>query len=110
MRVPARTRLGATQGQTLRQPDPGTRGPNRHEQPAHAEHVRAGAELSALNYCIRFIPKEDVRMAANPLSAWNDGPAWDVILDFVARVTKTDGRDYVPPGERIATFDNDGTL
>jgi len=49
-------------------------------------------------------------MAANPLSAWNDGPAWDVILDFVARVTKTDGRDYVPPGERIATFDNDGTL
>ena len=32
------------------------------------------------------------------------------ILDFVARVTKEGGPDYVPPAERIATFDNDGTL
>jgi len=49
-------------------------------------------------------------MATDPLSMWNDGPARTAILDFVARVTQRGGRDYVPPAERIATFDNDGTL
>ena len=44
------------------------------------------------------------------LASWNDGAAKSAILDFVARVTKEGGRDYVPPAERIATFDNDGTL
>lgn len=44
------------------------------------------------------------------LSLWNDGPARSAIVDFVARVTKDGGRDYVPPAARIATFDNDGTL
>lgn len=44
------------------------------------------------------------------LASWSDGAAKSAILDFVARVTKEGGRDYVPPSERIATFDNDGTL
>jgi hypothetical protein len=44
------------------------------------------------------------------LDSWNDGAAKSAILDFVARITKEGGRDYVPPAERIATFDNDGTL
>jgi hypothetical protein len=44
------------------------------------------------------------------LASWNDGVAKSAIVDFVARVTKQGGRDYVPPAERIATFDNDGTL
>jgi haloacid dehalogenase-like hydrolase len=44
------------------------------------------------------------------LDSWNDGAAKSAIVDFVARVTKEGGRDYVPPAERIATFDNDGTL
>jgi phosphoserine phosphatase len=44
------------------------------------------------------------------LASWNDGAAKSAILDFVARVTRQGGRDYVPPAERIATFDNDGTL
>jgi phosphoglycolate phosphatase-like HAD superfamily hydrolase len=47
---------------------------------------------------------------ANPLPSWNDGAAKTAILDFVARVTKEGGPDYVRPAERIATFDNDGTL
>ncbi len=46
----------------------------------------------------------------NPLPSWNDGPAKQAILEFVARVTKDGGPDYVPPAERIAVFDNDGTL
>ena len=44
------------------------------------------------------------------LSSWNDGAAKSALLDFVARVTSVGGREYVPPAERIATFDNDGTL
>jgi hypothetical protein len=44
------------------------------------------------------------------LKSWNEGAAKSAIVDFVTRVTKQGGRDYVPPAERIATFDNDGTL
>lgn len=44
------------------------------------------------------------------LPSWNGGAAKSAILDFVARVTKKGGPDYVPPAGRIATFDNDGTL
>jgi phosphoserine phosphatase len=44
------------------------------------------------------------------LGFWNDCVARSTIVDFVARVTKEGGRDYVPPAERIAVFDNDGTL
>lgn len=49
-------------------------------------------------------------MAADPLPSWNDGAAKAALLDFVARVTKEGGPDFVPPAERVATFDNDGTL
>ena len=44
------------------------------------------------------------------LASWNDGLAKQAIIDFVARVTRQGGPDFVPPAERIATFDNDGTL
>jgi phosphoserine phosphatase len=45
-----------------------------------------------------------------PLATWNDGPAKQSILDFVRRVTTEGSPDFVPVPERIATFDNDGTL
>jgi phosphoserine phosphatase len=44
------------------------------------------------------------------LPSWNDGPSKRAIVDFVARVTTQGVPDYVPPAERIAVFDNDGTL
>lgn len=44
------------------------------------------------------------------LDSWNDTPTRESIVAFVARVTQEGGRDYVPPSERIAVFDNDGTL
>ena len=47
---------------------------------------------------------------SQPLSSWNHGAAKSAILDLVARVTKPGGPDFAPPAERIATFDNDGTL
>lgn len=49
-------------------------------------------------------------MAADPLPSWNDGASKQAIVAFVERVTKEGGADFVPPDERIATFDNDGTL
>jgi phosphoglycolate phosphatase-like HAD superfamily hydrolase len=47
---------------------------------------------------------------ADPLPSWNDGAAKKVILDFVSRTTTGGGADFVPVDQRIATFDNDGTL
>ena len=47
---------------------------------------------------------------ADPLPSWNDGRAKQSILDFVAAVTREGSPDFVPVLERIATFDNDGTL
>ncbi len=46
----------------------------------------------------------------DPLPSWNDGPTKQAILDFVAAATTEGGPDWIAPGDRIATFDNDGTL
>jgi hypothetical protein len=45
-----------------------------------------------------------------PLPSWNEGPAKTAIIDFVERVTNRNGQDWVAPEDRVATFDNDGTL
>jgi phosphoglycolate phosphatase-like HAD superfamily hydrolase len=47
---------------------------------------------------------------ADPLPSWNEGPTKQAISHFVARVTTPGGADFVPLAERIAVFDNDGTL
>ena len=47
---------------------------------------------------------------ADPLPSWRDGDAKTAILDFVAAVTDPASADYVTPADRIAVFDNDGTL
>ncbi len=47
---------------------------------------------------------------ADPLRSWNDGETKRAIIEFVAKVTKEGSPDFVPPSDRIATFDNDGTL
>lgn len=49
-------------------------------------------------------------LAADPLPSWNDTVSKKAIVAFVARVTKAGSPDFVPVAERIATFDNDGTL
>ena len=45
-----------------------------------------------------------------PLSSWEDTSTRQTILEFVANVTDSDSEGFVPPADRIATFDNDGTL
>ena len=54
---------------------------------------------------------ERVHSAGNdPLPSWNEGAVKQSILDFVAAVTTVGSPDYMKPEDRIATFDNDGTL
>src|ERR1700759_4501931 len=48
--------------------------------------------------------------AAEPLPSWNDGNAKQSMRRFVKLVTASSGADFVPPEQRIAAFDNDGTL
>jgi phosphoglycolate phosphatase-like HAD superfamily hydrolase len=48
--------------------------------------------------------------AQEALASWNDGPAKKSLLEFVERVTREGSTDFVPQPERIAVFDNDGTL
>jgi hypothetical protein len=48
--------------------------------------------------------------AADPLPSWNDGKAKQAIVTFVKSATAKSSSGFVPPAERIATFDNDGTL
>ena len=55
-------------------------------------------------------PKISYHGASDPLPSWNEGSAKSAILCFVANVTNKSNPDYVEPEERIATFDNDGTL
>jgi phosphoserine phosphatase len=51
-----------------------------------------------------------VARAQDPLPSWNDGPAKQAIVEFVKATTETGGANFVAPEERIATFDQDGTL
>ncbi len=62
--------------------------------------------LVAVTGCTQDSPRTD----ADPLPSWQEGSAKTAILEFVAAVTDENGKDYVEPAERIATFDNDGTL
>ncbi len=50
-----------------------------------------------------------IAQAADPLPSWNDGAAKQAILNFVRITTEASSPDFVPPGQRIATFDQDGT-
>ena len=55
-------------------------------------------------------PTLPAKAEGDPLPSWNDTAPKKAILDFVEKVTKEDSPDFVPVPERIAVFDNDGTL
>jgi phosphoglycolate phosphatase-like HAD superfamily hydrolase len=48
--------------------------------------------------------------SSDPLPSWNNGPSKQAIRTFVRKISKPGTPDFVPPAQRIATFDNDGTL
>ncbi|SHK10474.1 Phosphoserine phosphatase [Rubritalea squalenifaciens DSM 18772] len=51
-----------------------------------------------------------ILFGADPLPSWNDGPSKKAITDFVEKVTKDGSADFVKAEDRVAVFDNDGTL
>jgi len=59
---------------------------------------------------VALAPGLAMAQPAAPLPGWRDGAARRAILDFVTAVTTEGGPDFVPPAQRIAVFDNDGTL
>ena len=70
----------------------------------HTKNLIAAALAAALAFTAV------IARAADPLPSWNDTAPKKVIVAFVERVTKEGSPDFVPPAERIATFDNNGTL
>jgi phosphoserine phosphatase len=69
------------------------------------KHTRTIASTLAI-----LIAGSVVSRAADPLPSWNDTDAKKAIVEFVEMVTNEDSPEFVPAEERIATFDNDGTL
>jgi hypothetical protein len=59
-------------------------------------------------FCLALIAHSLAQMQ-DPLPAWNDGPAKQAIVNFVKVTTDPASPNFVPPGLRIATFDQDGT-
>ena len=64
----------------------------------------------AITTTIAHAADPSTSLGVGSLPSWNDGEAKKSIVEFVAKVTKEGGPDFVPPAERIAMFDNDGTL
>jgi hypothetical protein len=68
------------------------------------------AHISAVALACAVTFASTVARAADALQSWNDGPTKKAIVGFVEKVTREGSPDFVPVSERIATFDNDGTL
>lgn len=64
----------------------------------------------ALGFVLAGLAGVATAQSANPLPSWNDGEARQAIISFVEKTTKEGSSDFVPAEQRIATFDNDGTL
>ena len=75
---------------------------------AHTVVQRRLAQALAL--CALLMLGVQARAQTDPLPSWNDGPAKQAIVEFVEATTTWVNSRYVPPAERIATFDQDGTL
>lgn len=73
-------------------------------------HKVAGMILGAVLATALLLVPAVAPAQTSVLPSWNDGTTRDAILAFVTAVTTEGGADYVAPGERVAVFDNDGTL
>lgn len=88
---------------------------NRRMTPIHRGKtalIASAARIAGLVFLATVVHVGDSLPAPGPdqLASWNDGPVKKSLVDFVSRVTAEGGPDFVPPAERIAVFDNDGTL
>lgn len=78
-------------------------------QPMQHKTLTRSSLRSLLTLCGSFL-LVSVAAAADPLPSWNDGKTKTAIIAFVEKVTAEQSDDFVPPDQRIATFDNDGCL
>jgi phosphoglycolate phosphatase-like HAD superfamily hydrolase len=82
----------------------------RHEQNKSMATVSKGAAAALVAAALGCWAIAAAAQSDDPLPSWNDGPAKQAIVEFVEAVTTEGGADFVPPEDRIATFDQDGTL
>jgi hypothetical protein len=68
------------------------------------------SRLAALTLCVLLLAVAGAYAQNDPLPSWNDGKAKQSIITFVEKVAKPGSPNFVPIAERIAVFDNDGTL
>jgi phosphoglycolate phosphatase-like HAD superfamily hydrolase len=82
----------------------------RHEQNKSMATVSKGAAAALVAAALGCWAIAAAAQSDDPLPSWNDGPAKQAIVGFVDAVTTESGADFVAPEDRIATFDQDGTL
>lgn len=73
------------------------------------DSVRRNYRIAFL-LCAALLVFSRAHAQTDPLPSWNDGPAKEAIVEFVQATTAEGSPKFVPPAERIATFDQDGTL
>ncbi|MGC1342188.1 MAG: HAD family hydrolase [Candidatus Binataceae bacterium] len=71
---------------------------------------RSGAFAIVILFAVALTVHANANAQTSPLPSWNDGPAKQAIVSFVNKVTDKSAPNYVEPEDRIATFDQDGTL
>jgi phosphoserine phosphatase len=71
---------------------------------------RSGVGAKILAFAASLLFAAQVAAQTDPLPSWNDGPAKKAIVEFVQMTTTNGSPKFVPPAERVATFDQDGTL
>ncbi|MCL4244962.1 MAG: haloacid dehalogenase-like hydrolase [Candidatus Dadabacteria bacterium] len=91
-----------------------------HQFGRHGTTIRHGSRRNTLalliiilvlgGACAQSTPAPAPYPDSDPLPSWNDGAAKEAILEFVREATDESGPDYVAPDDRIAVFDQDGTL
>jgi len=88
----------------------------RHFPPFHAVagslsiHMNTQLQVTRLLLAILLLAFPFTAIAGDPLPSWNNTASKEAILSFVERVTRAASPELVPPADRIAVFDNDGTL
>src|SRR5271154_3348743 len=70
----------------------------------------AAATTTVVAASLARYAEAQAQTSANPLASWNEGPAKHAILDFVHATSDQASKNFVAPEDRIATFDQDGTL
>ena len=70
----------------------------------------AARRVAGWALCALLIVSVRAHAQTDPLPSWNDGPAKKAIVEFVQTTTTNGSTKFVPPAERVATFDQDGTL